>query len=75
MEHDIYDSESDIPETWGQAYSRYNDFLNEQQSPVTINGATYYLSNILSAVDPIAYRVGFNDWADAEGIDTDDLED
>jgi len=50
------------------AVENYNEYLNEY-----LNGEWAAPSDVLKALDPIAYRVGFDDWADAEGIDTDEL--
>ena len=59
-------------ETMSEAIEAYDDMLNEvyPETPFGIPA-----SRILRECDPIAYRCGFADWADAEGIDTDDLED
>ena len=40
-----------------------------------VAGITWDPSHVLAEMDPIAYRTGFHDWADSEGIETDDLED
>lgn len=63
--------------TMSEAIAAYDEAL-DQQGDDDLTGTIlsgYSVSRILKAVDPIAYRVGFHDWADAEGIDTDDLED
>ena len=60
-------------ETTEDAYAAYDDTINEQEWP-TVAGMEFAPSDILRELDPIAYRCGFNDWADAEGIDVDDLE-
>ena len=59
-------------ETMSEAIEAYDDMLDEAypETPFDIPA-----SRILRECDPIAYRVGFHDWADAEGIDTDDLGD
>ena len=49
--------------------------LNETHEWPSVAGILFAPSGILRECDPIAYRVGFHDWADAEGIDTDELED
>lgn len=58
-----------------EAIAAYDEFLNEVDGPVKIGSLTFDASRVLRKLDPIAYRVGFFDWADAEDIDTDDLED
>ena len=42
----------------------YKDFIDETTEPVKIWGMEYSPSQVLQDVDPIAYRVGFNDWLD-----------
>lgn len=49
------------------ALERYDDALNEM-GDVTIGSLKYRPSVVLKQVDPIAYRCGFNDWADAEQL-------
>lgn len=58
--------------TTDEAYEAFDEYLDELGS-VTIGPLTYPPSTTLRAVDPIAYRCNFNDWADAEGIDIDAL--
>lgn len=45
----------------------YDDMLDDVYGDVEIAGLTYSTSHALKEVDPIAYRVGFSDWLDAEG--------
>ena len=59
-------------DTMSEAIDAYDDMLDEAY-PETPFGIP--ASRILRECDPIAYRCGFADWADAEGIDTDDPED
>ena len=42
----------------------YKDFIDETTEPVKIWGMEYSPSQVLQDVDPIAFRVGFNDWLD-----------
>lgn len=42
----------------------YNDFLDEVNAEVVINGISYSPSYVLREVDPIAYRVGLADYQD-----------
>lgn len=58
--------------TMSEAIAAYDEALDEAY-PETPFGIP--ASRILRECDPSAYRVGFADWADAEGIDTDELED
>lgn len=57
--------------TMSEAINAYDDMLDELYGELM----GYAASRILREVDPIAYRVGFHDWIDSEGIDSDDLED
>ncbi len=52
-------------EDW-ELSDRYDDFIDECYPTVEIMGMTYPASRTLKEVDPIAYRVGFNDWIDSE---------
>jgi hypothetical protein len=60
--------------TWHEAIEAFNDFLDEVYSDFEIAGMTYRPSYVLENTDPTAYRVMFHDWADSDGMDTDDLE-
>lgn len=53
----------------------YREFLNEVEPEVTVAGCTFDPASILEELDPIAFRCGYLDYADSEGIDTDELED
>jgi len=57
-------------ETLSEALSEYNDMLDDVYGEFM----GYLASRILREIDPIAYRVGFHDWLDGEGIDIDSLE-
>lgn len=61
--------------TISETVEAYNEFVNEITGPVTILGIEYDAARILNTIDPIAYKCGWIDWCDAEGIDTDELED
>lgn len=62
-------------ETISETVDAFDDLLNEIHETVTLLGVEYYPSELLKDTDPIAYRCGWLDWCDSEGIDTDDLED
>jgi len=49
-------------------YDMYDDFLDEVSPPIKIGVLTYSPSEVLKSVDPTAYRTGFNDFLDSEGI-------
>jgi len=51
-----------------KATKMYDDFLDEVYGDVEIAGLTYATSEVLKATDPIAYRCGFLDWLDMEGL-------
>ncbi len=61
--------------TMSEAIEAYDDMLNETHEWPSVAGISFAPSDILRELDPIAYRCGFADWSDAEGIDPDDLED
>ena len=56
-----------------EAYAAYDEMLDEVCGPKTIGVLSFDASTILKECDPIAYRVGFHEWLDSEGIDSDDL--
>lgn len=60
-------------DTVRQALDAYDEALNEVHGPVMVAGYEFGTSRTLKELDPIAYRVGFHDWLDSEGIDSDDL--
>lgn len=62
-------------ETISETVVAYDDMLNECYPDLTVAGMYYETSRALNALDPIAYKCGWIDWCDAEGIDTDELED
>ena len=61
-------------ETLEEAYSLYEGMLDEN-GPIEIAGIEFFPSQILKEMDLIAYNTGFNDYMDALGVDTDELED
>lgn len=46
----------------------YDDFLDETYGNIQIGCCTFSPSRVLSELDPIAYRCGFSDWLDSEGL-------
>lgn len=61
--------------TISETVNAYNDMLNECYPDLNIAGLTYDTAHALDQLDPIAYKCGWLDWCDSEGIDTDELED
>lgn len=59
--------------TMSEAISAYDAMLDEVYGTEILG--SYAASDVFRRIDPIAYRVGFHDWADSEDIDTDGLED
>ena len=51
-----------------EAESQYDEFLDDVYQSVTIAGVEYFPSNIVKTDGP-AYREGFNNWTDSEGIE------
>lgn len=58
-----------------EAIAAYDEMLDEAYGPVRVAGYEFDTSRVLREMDPIAYRVGFFDWLDGEGVDSDDLDD
>jgi hypothetical protein len=58
-----------------EALALYDDFLNETSEVINVCGYLFEPARALRELDPIGYRCGFHDWADSEGIDTDELSD
>ena len=54
-----------------EAEERYDEMLDEVFEDVDIAGLKYATSRALKELDPIAYRCGFLDWLDAEGLEVD----
>lgn len=59
--------------TWQELEEQFDDMINEYHE-VQIMGLEYTASDVLRKVDPTAYRCGLLDYADACGVDTDELE-
>ena len=53
------------------ALTAYDDMLDECHPDQIMD---IQASRILREIDPTAYRCGFHDWLDADGIDTDELD-
>ena len=54
------------------ALERYDDMLNETCGMIEIGVMVFDAAQIIKNLDPIAYRCGFNDWLDAEGLELGD---
>ena len=61
--------------TISETVAAFDEMTNELFGPVLIGGTEYDHSYVWNKLDPIAYKCGWLDWCDAEGIDTDELED
>lgn len=55
-----------------EAYDLYEDWLNTA-NPIFIAEIEFQPALVLRKLDSIAYQCAFNDWCDAEEIDTDEL--
>lgn len=62
-------------ETISETVAAYDSMLDEIYPTVQVDGLEWAPSEVLEKTDPIAYKCGWVDWCDAEGIDTDELED
>lgn len=61
--------------TMSELLKEYREFLNEVEEEVIIAGCTFSPSVILEELDPVAFRCGYLDYANSEGVCTDELED
>lgn len=52
-----------------EAEKLYNDMLDDVYGDCEVAGMKYQTSRALKELDPIAYRCGLLDWADAEGYE------
>lgn len=52
--------------TEAQLWERYREALDETLDPFFAGDVSYAPSTVLERVDPIAFRLGFNEWMDAE---------
>ena len=43
-------------------YEAFNDYLDEVNPEVVINGYSYFASRVLYETDPVAYEVEYNDY-------------
>lgn len=67
-EHECDDFESKYVGEW-EAERMYDEMLDEVYGDIEIAGMHYQTSRALKELDSIAYRCGFNDWLDAEGLE------
>lgn len=61
--------------TISETVSAYDEMLNEIHEYARVGWTDFAPADILRELDPIAYKTGWIDWCDSEGIDTDELED
>lgn len=64
--YDYWDINTGEGLTDSELHERYDDMIDEVSGDVVIGSLTYSASRVLKEVDPIAYRVGFSEWLDAE---------
>jgi hypothetical protein len=50
-------------------HEMYDEMLNDVYGECEVAGMKYETAYVLKDLDPVAYRVGFNDWLDAELTD------
>lgn len=53
----------------------YRDLVNEYESTVVVQGMEFDPAVVLEELDPIAFRQGYLEYANVEGIDVNELED
>lgn len=66
------EQEEDTPATTiteRAALERFDDFLDEIHGAVKCGELEWDMSRVLKEMDPTAYRCGFNDWLDSEGLE------
>lgn len=61
--------------TMSELLESFRACLDECCPEVSVFGCTFEPSRVLEELDPIAFRQGYLEYADAEGIDIDELED
>ena len=61
----IDEEEEETMLTEEEAYEMYDEMLDQCYEPYNMSGMIYMPSDILKECDPIAYRVGFSDYADS----------
>ena len=61
--------------TMSELVETYRELVNEYEPTVVIQGLEFDPSEVLEKLDPIEFRQGYLDYADAVGIDVDELED
>lgn len=66
MDYEYWDLSTGEPLTDHELHERYDDMLDECYETVSIGEITFSPSTVLRECDPIAYRVYFSDWLDAE---------
>lgn len=57
-----------------EAYSQWDDYIDEVNGPVVILGMEYTASRVLKEMDPIAYSCEFDNWLDSMELTTDESE-
>lgn len=62
-------------ETISETVAAFDSMTNDLFGTVLVMGSEYDMAKLWNKLDPIAYKCGWIDWCDAEGIDTDELED
>lgn len=61
--------------TMSELLEEYRDFLDDCCPEVSVFGHTFEPSRVLEELDPVAFRQGYLEYADAVGVDINDLED
>jgi predicted nuclease with TOPRIM domain len=75
LEREIYDLQNEIDNFDLSDHVKdddYDTFLDDCTGEVSIGSLSYSASEVLKAVDPIAYRCGFSDYVD--GLDVEDFD-
>ena len=56
--------------SWAAAKVSY-DMMLDNDSEIVVAGLQFWPSEVLRRLDPIAYRIGLNDYLDSMGVDSD----
>lgn len=70
-EGEEHESEEEESKTISEAdaLTRYDEMLDEIHESVKCGYLEWGMSRVLKEMDPTAYRCGFSDWMDSEGLE------
>lgn len=72
LEKEIKELEEDIEDFQGtldlddyETMAKYDDWIDELYGTIRLGETEWETAYVLSQIDPVAYRVGFNEWIDS----------